>query len=52
MTRLEKIEQIEQLRVLENNIQIHTVIVDDDGISVDTPEDLAYVRSLKLDKFT
>jgi 3-deoxy-manno-octulosonate cytidylyltransferase (CMP-KDO synthetase) len=45
-SKLEGIEQIEQLRVLENNICINTVVVDDDGISIDTPDDLAFVRSL------
>ena len=46
VTRLEQIEQIEQLRVLENNIRIDTVLVDDDGLSIDTVEDLAFVRAL------
>lgn len=47
-SKLESIEQIEQLRVLENNICINAVVVDDDGISIDTLEDLAYVRSLEF----
>ncbi len=46
VTRLEQIEQIEQLRVLENNIRIDTVLVDDDGLSIDTVEDLAFARAL------
>lgn len=46
MTRLEKIEQVEQLRVLENKIRIQSVIVDDEGLSIDTPEDLQMVRSM------
>ncbi len=39
-------DQIEQLRVLENNIRIDTVLVDDDGLSIDTVEDLAFARAL------
>ena len=45
-SRLEQIEQIEQLRVLEHHIRIDAVVVQDDGFSVDTPEDLAFARSL------
>ena len=52
MTRLEKIEQVEQLRVLENKIRIQSVIVDDDGLSIDTPEDLKMVRSMDPVLFT
>ena len=51
MTRLEQIEQIEQLRVLENGIQINTITVDDVGLSIDTPEDLAFVRTLNTALF-
>jgi len=43
-TRLELIEHIEQLRILENDIAINVVEVTDDGISVDTVEDLEKVR--------
>lgn len=43
-TRLENIEHIEQLRILENNIAINVVEVADDGMSVDTAEDLEKVR--------
>ena len=51
VTRLEQIEQIEQLRVLENGIRINTIAVDDVGLSIDTPEDLAFVRTLSVDEF-
>jgi 3-deoxy-manno-octulosonate cytidylyltransferase (CMP-KDO synthetase) len=44
VTKLESQEHIEQLRVLENGITIHAVEVKDDGISVDTADDLAKVR--------
>ena len=33
-------EQLEQLRLLENGVSIHTVVVDDSTIGVDTPADL------------
>ena len=44
VTKLESTEHIEQLRVLENGIVINAVEVKDDGISVDTVNDLAKVR--------
>ena len=50
-SRLEQIESIEQLRVLENRIPIHTVIVDDDSFSVDTPEDLKAMREIDIKYF-
>lgn len=40
---LEKIEYIEYLRVLENGYKIKMFEVDECEVSVDTPEDLAYV---------
>lgn len=43
-TKLENIEHIEQLRILENKIVINVVEVDDDGMSVDTDDDLTKVR--------
>ena len=43
-TKLENIEHIEQLRILENGITINAVEVRDNGISVDTADDLAKVR--------
>ena len=47
-SRLEKIEKLEQLRVLENGYKIKTVVTPYDTIPVDTPEDLRkVVRFLK-----
>jgi 3-deoxy-manno-octulosonate cytidylyltransferase (CMP-KDO synthetase) len=43
---LEKAEKLEQLRALENGIAIAVVQVDYDGVSVDTPEDVAKVESI------
>lgn len=45
-TPLEKIEFNEYLRILENGYKIQAVHVDSAAISVDTHEDLEYVRSL------
>jgi len=44
VTKLESTEHIEQLRVLENGIMINAVEVKDDGISVDTVDDLSKIR--------
>jgi len=43
-TPLERAESLEQLRALEHGIAIRAVQTDYDGISVDTPDDLARVR--------
>jgi len=43
-TPLEKIEYNEYLRILENGYKIQGVMVDSDSISVDTEDDLVYVR--------
>jgi CMP-2-keto-3-deoxyoctulosonic acid synthetase len=48
---LENTEHIEQLRILENGISIHAVEVNDDGISVDTEEDLVKIRNKYRDCF-
>jgi 3-deoxy-manno-octulosonate cytidylyltransferase (CMP-KDO synthetase) len=50
-TKLENIEHIEQLRILENKIVINAVEVDDDGMSVDTADDLIKVREEYQDCF-
>lgn len=42
---LEKIEGLEQLRLLENGIPIRVVITEWHSRSVDTPEDLEFVRA-------
>ena len=52
VARLEKLEQVEQLRILENKIRIHSVTVYDSGFSVDTPEDLRTVRSMGMELFS
>jgi 3-deoxy-manno-octulosonate cytidylyltransferase (CMP-KDO synthetase) len=44
-TPLEKIENLEQLRVLENGFQIAVGVVDEPTVGIDTPEDYrAFVR--------
>ncbi len=44
--KLEKIEKLEQLRILEYGYKIKTVLVDEHPISVDTEEDLERVRKI------
>lgn len=44
--RLEQIERLEQLRLLENNIAIHVSITGFKSISVDRPEDLEAVSAI------
>lgn len=39
--KLESVEKLEQLRALENGIEIYMVETDYQGIGIDTPEDLA-----------
>lgn len=46
MGLLEKTEDIDHLRFLENGIAIKTTIVDSESISVDTAKDLEYVRKI------
>lgn len=41
--RIESIEKLEQLRLLENRIPVHVVITDYESLSVDRPEDLETV---------
>jgi 3-deoxy-manno-octulosonate cytidylyltransferase (CMP-KDO synthetase) len=45
---LENAEKLEQLRALENGIEIAVVCVDYDSAGVDTPEDVAKVEKLLL----
>lgn len=50
-TELEQIEFNEYLRILEKNYKIQAVHVESDAVSVDTEQDLEFVRSkMKLDK--
>lgn len=48
---LEKIEDIDHLRFLENGVDLHFSLVESDSISVDTLKDLEYVRTKMLEKF-
>ena len=41
LSRLEQIEKLENLRMLENGIPIHLAIVNEVGISIDTADDFA-----------
>lgn len=43
-TSLEKKEQLEQLRILENGYRIKCAITEGESISVDTPEDVERIR--------
>ncbi|MBW1678673.1 MAG: 3-deoxy-manno-octulosonate cytidylyltransferase [Deltaproteobacteria bacterium] len=45
-TPLEKIEHLEQLRVLENGYKIKVIITKKDSIGVDSPDDLERVRRI------
>jgi 3-deoxy-manno-octulosonate cytidylyltransferase (CMP-KDO synthetase) len=47
---LETIEKLEQLRLLENNIPIHTVVTEHKSIGVDRPEDIPVVTQIISDK--
>jgi 3-deoxy-manno-octulosonate cytidylyltransferase (CMP-KDO synthetase) len=44
--RLEKLEKLEQLRLLENDIPMHVVVTEHRSIGVDRPEDLAVIEKL------
>jgi 3-deoxy-manno-octulosonate cytidylyltransferase (CMP-KDO synthetase) len=46
MTPLESVEKLEQLRYLENGVPLKMVVVDFEGVGIDTPEDLE--RALKM----
>ena len=46
MGNLERIEDIDHLRFLENGVDLHFTLVDSESISVDTPKDLDKVRGI------
>lgn len=46
MGHLEKIEDIDHLRFIENGVQIYFSLIDSESISVDTPKDLEYVQNI------
>jgi 3-deoxy-manno-octulosonate cytidylyltransferase (CMP-KDO synthetase) len=50
MSPLENAEKLEQLRALENGIQIAVMKVDYDSVGVDVPEDVARVETLLRSK--
>jgi 3-deoxy-manno-octulosonate cytidylyltransferase (CMP-KDO synthetase) len=45
-TPLERVERLEQLRILERGYDIQVVDVAERSIAVDTPEDLERIRRL------
>ena len=47
---LEQVEQLEQLRALENGVNIRVIVSDSDSIGVDTPEDVERVERKLLSK--
>lgn len=51
-TPLQKIESLEQLKVLEHGFAIHVCVVQDDGVGVDTPEDLERIEKKLCQKNT
>lgn len=48
---LESLEKVEQLRCIENKIDIKGILLNCSGESVDTPEDLRSMRGLKYERF-
>ena len=49
-SNLERSEQLEQLRILENGESLLCVEAENEGVSVDLPEDLVYVENLMKNK--
>jgi len=50
VSKLENIERLEQLRILENGYRIKTVLVRDDSIPVDVPEDVKRIELILKNK--
>jgi 3-deoxy-manno-octulosonate cytidylyltransferase (CMP-KDO synthetase) len=48
---LEQVERLEQLRALENGVNIRVIVSDSDSIGVDTPEDVELVERKLLSKY-
>ena len=46
MGSYEKTEDIDHLRFIENNVDIHITVVESESLSVDTEKDLVYVRKV------
>jgi 3-deoxy-manno-octulosonate cytidylyltransferase (CMP-KDO synthetase) len=44
-SKLEKIEQLEQLRILENGYKIKAAVTETSSIGVDVPEDIERVEA-------
>lgn len=49
-TRLQEIEDLEQLKILERGLPIHVCLVEDQAIGVDTPEDLKRIEEILCQK--
>ena len=47
---VEAVEDINELRFLEHGRRLHMIEVEADTLSVDTPKDLEYVRTVIQDK--
>ena len=45
-TDLEKTEQLEQLRILENGFKIKTIISKTDSLGVDVPQDIKRIQGM------
>jgi 3-deoxy-manno-octulosonate cytidylyltransferase (CMP-KDO synthetase) len=52
MGRMEAIEQLEMLRILENHIRCKAVVIDTDAMSVDTYKDLIRIREIMEKRIT
>jgi hypothetical protein len=48
--KIQEIELIEQFKLIENDIQIKTIKINDDGNSLNTPTDLKQIRKILITK--